>query len=267
MSSHPLPYPSPSILYPCPFHTPPLLPSQTELSLRLADKLNAEIVSADSIQVYRGLDVGSDKLPVAKRRGIPHHLIDVMDVMDDFSAGEFFRLARAAIDDILSRGKTPLVVGGTGFYLHWLINGPPQSGQSSDDLSKKAQGALDAAVAAARAAAGRELEAGEAWEAACGVLEGLGDAASAERMRRSPNNWYRLRRAVEVVQATGRPMAEVALNATADLDYDFRGVFLHRNRIELFRRIDRRCEEMVAGGLLEECAWMMGKGVRAGSHW
>lgn len=241
--------------------------AQTALSLRLAEALGGEVISADSVQVYRGLDVGSDKLPVHERGGIPHHLIDVLDAEEDFSAGDFFPRARAAIADVLSRGRVPLVVGGTGFYLHWLINGPAGTGRSDAEGAAAAQALLDEATSKAEVAAGRPLSAEERWDAGRAVLAELGDPGSAERMRACPNNWYRLRRAVEVVRATGRPMEDAAIDASADLDYDFRCFFLHRPRVDLFRRIDRRCEEMVAGGLLEECTGLLRRGVRANTHW
>ena len=100
----------------------PTAVGKTSLSLRMASALNGEIVSADSVQVFEGLDVGASKLPVNERNGIPHHLLDVADPSQEFGAGEFYEHALEAIDGIVSRGKTPIVVGGTGMYLRWLID-------------------------------------------------------------------------------------------------------------------------------------------------
>ena len=103
----------------------PTAVGKTSLSLRMATALNGEIVSADSVQVFEGLDVGASKLPVHERCGIPHHLLDVADPSTEFGAGEFYTHALEAIESIVSRGKTPIVVGGTGMYLRWLISGKP----------------------------------------------------------------------------------------------------------------------------------------------
>src|SRR5271165_1019370 len=96
---------------------------KSHLGLRLAEEYDGEIVNCDSVQVYRQLDAGSAKTPVAERRSIPHHLIDVADVEEHFSAGDYQRLARQAIASIHHREKLPIVVGGTGFYLRALLQG------------------------------------------------------------------------------------------------------------------------------------------------
>ncbi|KAJ9514926.1 hypothetical protein QJQ45_028663 [Haematococcus lacustris] len=113
--------------------TGPTAVGKTAVGLLLAERLGGEVISADSVQVYRGLDVGSDKLPVAQRRGVPHHLIDIRDVGQNYSAGDFSDEANAAIQDILARGRVPIVVGGTGFYLKCLMQGKPKGPRTSPE--------------------------------------------------------------------------------------------------------------------------------------
>src|SRR3954466_13702634 len=96
---------------------------KSDLALLLAENFHGEIVNCDSLQVYRHFDIGTAKLPVAARRGIPHHLIDIVDPDQIFTAGEFARLAREVIDGITARGRLPILAGGTGFYLRALLDG------------------------------------------------------------------------------------------------------------------------------------------------
>ena len=135
----------------------PTAVGKTRLSLSVARALGGEVVSADSVQVFEGLDVGSSKLPEAEREGIKHHLLDIADPRRDVGAGEFVEKAWAAMDDVLRRGKTPVVVGGTGMYLRWLIEGKPDTPPSSPEASALARATLrrvagEAAAVAERAA-------------------------------------------------------------------------------------------------------------------
>eukprot|EP00892_Ulva_mutabilis_P001173 jgi/Ulvmu1/11056/UM007_0238.1 len=308
---------------------------KTELSLILAEQLNGEIISADSVQVYKRLDVGSDKLPPSQRRGIPHHLIDVLDPFDrdaEYSAGTFHDAAHAAAAEIVARGATPIVTGGTGFYLRTFMCGKPQGGKASPEVeglvAAMVTTALEAAVAdvpaaQAAAAAARDQspaaaerrgprqstdsvarEAGQAgrggpadaavlatgmvkaavhavredagedaaealeerlWVAGVALLRQAGDEEGAVRVAQERNNWYRLQRSLEIVLATGRPTsASAAATAPCTATYDFRPFFLHRPRLEVFRRIDERVEHMVLGGLLDEAHMLREAGARPG---
>eukprot|EP00899_Mesostigma_viride_P005982 jgi/Mesvir1/15385/Mv06576-RA.2 len=182
----------------------PTAVGKTSLSLALAKQLGGEIISADSVQVYQGMDVGSAKLPLAEREGIPHHLIDVLPPTADFSAGDFFNLARAATADVLSRGKVPIVVGGTGFYLRWYVQGKPATPRSSPAVTAAAAAALDAAMASVDPILAADPESDALWQAAVGVLAAAGDPGTASRLSR--NDMYRLRRALEIVMETGKPV-------------------------------------------------------------
>lgn len=233
--------------------TGPTAVGKTAVSLQLAKRLGGEIISADSVQVYKGLDVGSDKIPVSQRMGIPHHLIDILDPSDEFSAGDFYHKARQATADILSRGKTPIVVGGTGFYLRWFILGKPSTPPATQKSEEAAHEALNDAWTALQRKLGRDLEDEERWGAGVEVVEKLGDIETAKRLKSEPNNYYRLIRVVDILlQSPGKTLEELNLNEAAPLDYDFRCYFLSRPREQLYRRIDARVEDMMLSGLMDE---------------
>lgn len=242
--------------------TGPTAVGKTAVSLELAHALGGEIISADSIQVYRGLDVGSAKLPESERQGIPHHLIDIIDPQDDFSAGEFFHRARQISDEIIQRGRTPIVVGGTAFYLRWFIYGKPTTPVSTAVSAAAAQALLNQAWDRATAdKCDGELAAEEKWAIGVAIVRSLGDPDSASRLAEVPNNYYRLQRVVEILMGSkGTPLAALDLDTAAPLAYDFRCFFLDRPRVQLYRRIDERCETMLQGGMLQECGKLLQKG-------
>eukprot|EP00871_Galdieria_phlegrea_P003828 jgi/Galph1/4446/GphlegSOOS_G3055.1 len=221
---------------------------KTKLSLQVAKSLGGEIISADSVQVYRKMDIGSNKPSLSEREGIPHHLIDIVEPTHEFSAGEFFQLARSTTQEILQRGKIPIVVGGTSMYVRWFIYGLPATPPSSACISEQVSQKLE--------------EMGGNWDSAIQLLRQV-DPLRASKVCR--NDWYRLRRALEVYYAAGRPLSELPLQGGApnpkketqsnkwkDLDYDFRCYFLVASREKLNRLIDRRCEQMIQKGLLKE---------------
>lgn len=119
--------------------TGPTAVGKSKLGVALAKHLDGEVISADSVQVYNKLDVGSDKITVEDRQGVPHHLIDILEPTKEFSAGDFYHAARAAAADIISRGKVPIVVGGTGFYLRWFIFGKAYTPASNPETGEKVQ--------------------------------------------------------------------------------------------------------------------------------
>ena len=274
----------------------PTAVGKTRLSLSVARALGGEVVSADSVQVFRGLDIGSSKLPEAEREGITHHLLDIADPVREVGAGEFVEKAWAAMDDALRRGKTPVVVGGTGMYLRWLIEGKPDTPPSDPKASARARATLRRAAgeAAARAeratrdvlrpddeaprsgevtrrgvksaAAAEQIRlAGElaGWQAAMRVLSEAGDATAATRL--AQNDWYRAERALEVVMSTGKPVTEFGAPCGGEEKYDFVCVALSSPRVRLYRRIDARVEEMVRDGMLAESAEMLLAGIAPGS--
>eukprot|EP00633_Aureoumbra_lagunensis_P004629 CAMPEP_0197309114 /NCGR_PEP_ID=MMETSP0891-20130614/7676_1 /TAXON_ID=44058 ORGANISM="Aureoumbra lagunensis, Strain CCMP1510" /NCGR_SAMPLE_ID=MMETSP0891 /ASSEMBLY_ACC=CAM_ASM_000534 /LENGTH=424 /DNA_ID=CAMNT_0042794001 /DNA_START=225 /DNA_END=1499 /DNA_ORIENTATION=+ len=204
--------------------------------MRLCRELDGEIVSADSVQLYRGLDLGSNKPDADALKAIPHHLIDVGMGNDPWSAGRWLHAAEEAIDDITSRGKAPIVVGGTMMYLRWLVRGAPDAPAASAAAVEKAEELLF------------DCRATDNWSGAVAILAQKNSerAATIEF-----NNWYRLSRALEIeIQREGFDSREQSVT-----NYDTRCFFLApHDRISLFRKIDSRCEDMLERGLVTEVA-------------
>ena len=253
----------------------PTASGKTALSLSLAEALGGEVISADSVQVYTGLDVGSAKLPPGERRGVRHHLLDVVPPSVEFSVGDWLDAALVAIADCVARGRTPLVVGGAGFYLRWLTSGRPPTPKSQAETAAAARAALlqaaDLAQAQALAAAAQRGEPAPSdeeverlrWDAALEVLVGAGDPDSAARLAR--NDWYRAERVLEIVAQSSRPVASFQADPSSlGHLYQFRCFHLAVPRMQLYRRIDARCEAMLAGGLLPEAAALWAAGCRPG---
>jgi len=280
--------------------TGPTAVGKTAVGLEVALRMGGEVVSADSVQVYRGLDVGSDKIPPgAARRGVPHHLLDVLPFLsDDFSAADFHARARASLADIVARGRTPVVVGGTGLYLRWLVWGRPSTPAGDADTEARALALVRASQRRAAAEAGLssadDLDEAVSWAAAARAVAEAGDPAAAARVSLERNNWYRLLRVLQILLATGgKPLSEQDLDAQRPWDYDFRCFYLHRPRVPLYERIAARVEEMVcgvgrgegaegeeeegggggaasvggdSGGLLQEAAMLLDAGLPPGSN-
>ncbi|GIW39608.1 MAG: tRNA dimethylallyltransferase [Candidatus Binatia bacterium] len=214
---------------------------KTELAIELARRLDAEIVSADSRQVYRGLDIGSAKPTAAQRAEVRHFVLDVVDPDEPFDCARFRREATLAIADILSRGKRPLVVGGTGLYLR-VLRGGLFPGPGRDEELR------------------RELLSEEARRP--GSLHRRLREVDPEAARRlHPRDLVRLVRALEVFEKTGRPIsAWQAGHRFAERAFDMLLLGLDRPRAELYRRIDERCALMVQDGLVEEVQALYARG-------
>jgi len=212
----------------------PTAVGKTAVALDLAEALGAEIVNADSMQVYREFDIGTAKPTLAERARVPHHLVDVADPDEPYDAARYAREGRAVIARLHQRGVPPLVAGGTGLYIKALLAGLfPQ----------------EDAVHEVRPQLAREL-ADQGLPALYARLESL-DPATARRL--APGDTYRILRALEVVEATGRPLSELhAAHGFQDRPYDTLKIGLHLPREELYRRIEARVDLMVAQGWLEE---------------
>lgn len=220
---------------------PPLLPlvcgptgvGKTAVSLGVAKDISAEIVSADSMAVYRGLEVATAKPTVQERAIVPHHLVDVVDVSEPFTVADFVRLARTAIDDILCRGRLPLVVGGTRQYINALTQG-----------FVKAPGS-DPAV--------RERLEHEAEEQGLSVLRERLERIDPDTFSRlHPNDLRRTVRALEVFELTGRTMTSWQTESREDAPYRRLLFGLTRDREALYDRINRRGDAMMDAGLEDE---------------
>lgn len=234
--------------------TGPTAVGKTATSIAIAKALDGEIISADSVQVYRGLDVGSAKITREEMAGIEHHLIDILDPDEEFSAGIFHTLATELIKDILQRGKTPIVVGGTGFYLRWLVSGRPNTPVSTKESEARAREALEGVWADGMDEVAR-------WDAGVALVRRLGDEETADRLDvQERNNWYRMGRVVDILlQRPGKTLKELdrcsgpeSEGGNGGMDFDFRCFFLVRERTELYRRVDHRVELMMASKLVTE---------------
>ena len=207
---------------------------KTDLSIRLAHLLSGEIISADSMQVYRGMDIGTAKVSQAIREEIPHHLIDICDITEPFNVSDYCLEARAALEDILARGKVPIIVGGTGFYIHSLLYGPPAGPPSDPDLRKSLEKEADRL--------GTHL--------LYTKLQAFDPEYAATI---TPQDRHKVLRAIEIIELSGKKVSDFSWKTRRLLpQYDFRCWFLHLSREELYKRLEKRCKEMLENGFLNE---------------
>ncbi|PZS25757.1 MAG: tRNA (adenosine(37)-N6)-dimethylallyltransferase MiaA [Pseudonocardiales bacterium] len=219
---------------------------KSDLAVALALALGGEVVNADSMQLYRGMDIGTAKLTDAQRRGVPHHLLDVWDVTTTANVAEYQRLARGAVDDVLARGATPILVGGSGLYVRAVID--PLTFPGTD--------------AAVRAALETELAA----DGPQALHDRLRAADPVAALAIGPANGRKIVRALEVVAITGRPFTAALpdYGSTAGRAYDVVQFAIDPPREELARRIHDRVERMFDGGLVTEVRSLDRLGLRTG---
>lgn len=208
---------------------------KTDLAIRLAQRLPVEIVSVDSAMVYRGMDIGTGKPAAATLRQFPHHLVDILDPTQAYSAGQFVRDACAVIDEIHARGKLPLLVGGTMLYFRALRRGLAQLPAADRELRT----ALDADAAC------------RGWPALHEELRSI-DAAAAARIQ--PNDGQRIQRALEVFKLSGRTLSDLqAATQPPDPRLEFHAyAWVPGDRERLYAAIGERFDAMLQAGLLEE---------------
>jgi tRNA dimethylallyltransferase len=222
--------------------TGPTGTGKSDFALRLAQEFPIEIVSVDSAQVYRGLDIGSAKPDAATRAAVPHHLIDLVGPDESYSAGQFVRDAARAIAEIESRGKVPLLVGGTMLYLRALIGGIASLPRGSESI----RSAIDADAQ------------GLGWPALHARLAEVDPAAAA---RIHPNDAQRIQRALEVYTAGGRPISELQTATTKPMDRDFIcTALIPQDRARLHQGLSQRFASMMAAGLLDEVRALFSRG-------
>ena len=222
----------------------PTAVGKTDTSILLAQELRAEIVSADSMQIYRGMDIGTAKPIREQRRIVYHHMIDIVEPHQPYSVGDYLRDARAAIDGINSSGGTPIVVGGTGLYIRaltrGLFHGPPANLDLRERLLQ------------------REAE-GEPGMLYSDLVKVDPEAA----IKIHPNDLRRTVRALEVYHLKDRKLSEFQReHSFQDRPYRFRMLFLVRSRAELYPRIEKRIDQMVTDGLEDEVKTLMDRGCR-----
>ncbi|MCF7969719.1 MAG: tRNA (adenosine(37)-N6)-dimethylallyltransferase MiaA [Methylococcaceae bacterium] len=221
----------------------PTASGKTALSVQLAQKLNAEIISVDSALVFKGMDIGTAKPTLEERAGIPHYLIDILDPAESFSTGAFRRQALALMADITARGKVPLLVGGTMLYFNALFHGLAQL-PSADD-------ALRAQLDAQAQAIGKE---------AMHAKLQLVDPVAAARIH--PNDPQRVQRALEVYELTGKSMTQLHAEAQAeDIPYQkIKLIIAPRDRAVLHEKIALRFKHMLQQGLVAEVEALYSRG-------
>lgn len=227
----------------------PTASGKTALSVALAKQLHTEIISADSMQIYRGMDIGTAKPTAEERQGVPHHLLDICAPGEAFSVARYVELADAAAQDVLSRGMVPIVAGGTGLYMDALIECSTFSGDETDlSVREKYQ----------------RMAAEQGNEAVHACLARV-DPEGAERLH--PNNLKRVIRALEVYEQTGMTIdAFNRLHKRPAPKYAALKIGIcPAERQTLYDRIDRRVDQMLADGLLEETKRLLDSGALAGT--
>jgi tRNA dimethylallyltransferase len=216
---------------------------KSALALALAERFGGEIVNCDSTAVYRGFDIGTDKVEAPARRGILHHLIDIAEPTDEYTAAHYARDAAAAVRDIHARGRLPILAGGTGFYYRALTRGL-FPGPGRDDALRK------------------RLEATASRRGMPFLHRMLGrvDPASASRIQ--PRDLKRIVRALEVFFLTGRPLTEHFARTESPLaDVPVMGLAVRLPAAAISERVTRRVDEQFAKGLLDEIRALLGRGV------
>ena len=223
----------------------PTAVGKSALAVRLAKKYNGEVISCDSMQVYRGMDIGTAKVTAEETEGIPHHLIDIKNPDEDFSCADYAALAKAKIEEIISRGKTPVFCGGTGLYLDAVLEIDSFGKTVADEDYRKEM----------------ELYAAENGNEALHRLLAEVDHVSAEAIHF--NNVKRVIRALEIYKCTGKPKSVVdAENKSIRPPYDSTVFFLTCDNKELlYSRIEKRVDIMLEQGLLAETKELYAQGV------
>jgi tRNA dimethylallyltransferase len=220
---------------------------KTAFGIELAKKMQGEIVSADSMQIYRTMDIGTSKPTSEQRALIPHHMLDIRDVSDSFNVVDFYYEARKCCQTIHETENNPIVVGGSGFYIHSFLYGPPSGPPSVPELRKLLENEL--AV--------------------------LGSEALFERLKQldphyastiTKHDKQKIVRGLEIIRLTGKKVSKHHWKTLLKpLNYDFRCWFLHRPKEVLYRRIEDRCEKMLEEGFLEEVQRLINVGIKENS--
>lgn len=222
----------------------PTAAGKTVLSLSLASSLGGEIVSADSCQVYRGMDIGTAKALPEERAAIAHHLVDICEIHSTFNVAEFYKHVQEVFRQIIARENVPIVVGGSGFYIHALLYGPPEGPPSNPEVREQLE---------------RQMR-------------DLGPEVLYERLQMFDPHYaatisefdrHKIIRALEIMALSEKRVSDFPKpNKLQEQEYDFRCWFLYYPRERLYARIEKRCEEMIQIGLLEEVKELEKKGLR-----
>ncbi len=223
--------------------TGPTAVGKTELSIKLANKINGEIISADSIQVYKNLDIGSDKITIEEMQNVKHYLVDVLNPTEDFNIYIFKEMAKKAIKEIQAKGKIPIIVGGTGFYIQSVIYDTSFSKEDNSIIREELE-----QIARIK---GNEFLHNE--------LKKI-DKVSAEKIH--PNNVKRIIRAIEYYKLNNRPISQHnEEESIKEAVFNTKYFVLNDKRELLYDRIDRRVDKMIELGLVNEVKSLMDSGL------
>ena len=224
----------------------PTASGKTALAVELAKELNGEVVSCDSMQVYRRMDIGTAKPTIEERQGILHHMLDVAEPDEDFSVSRYCEMASKIVDDIIARGKTAIIAGGTGLYMDSLIKGNDFAPLPSTGMREKLEAQADA----------------EGMEAMLALLNSI-DPEAAARLHLADRK--RIIRALEVYYETGETITEHN-RKTQEIPPKYQPLWLgldFADRAELYSRIDRRVDIMLEMGLVDEIRNLLSSGIPA----
>jgi tRNA dimethylallyltransferase len=222
----------------------PTAVGKTALSIKLAKQFNGEIISGDSMQVYRGMDIGTAKVTPEEQEGIPHHLIDIIDPDTSFSVQEYQKLARQKIDEVHERGRLPMLVGGTGLYIEAVMYDYDMPQVPENQALRQELGRLAAE------------QGGEVLHARLQEI----DPETAKKLH--PNDIRRMIRALEVYDVTGIPFSQLKGRGTSPYDACWIGLTMPREL--LYERINKRVDLMLEQGLVEEVKRLKEKGYGLG---
>ena len=216
----------------------PTASGKTSASINVAKKLNGEIISADSMQIYREMNIGTAKVTKKEADGIKHYLVDVVNPDEVFNVTKYKELAEAAIEEILAKGKTPIIVGGTGLYVSTLINGI-EFAEVGEDVEYRAQ------MTSLAEEKGSEYLHNELRKV---------DPEAADSI--DMNNIRRVVRALEIFKLTGKTKTQLDIESRKEVKYDYRVYGIDTPREELYNRINIRVDKMFEEGLLEEVKYV-----------
>lgn len=221
----------------------PTAVGKTKHSLVIASQIGGEIVSADSMQVYREMDIGTAKVSREEQDRVPHYLIDVRDLSERFNVMDFYQEAHRLIREIHAKDAVPIIVGGTGFYLHALIYGPPQGPPAAPEVREKLEQ--------------------EADEKGTSVLfDRLSNADPEYAKTITGGDKHKIVRALEIISLTNKKVSDFSKNPLEEMPYNFRCWFLYMPKEILYPLIEMRCDEMIAAGFIDEVKELEKKGLR-----
>lgn len=212
----------------------PTASGKTAVSIELAKKINGEIISADSMQIYKYMDIGTAKPTLDEMQGIKHYMLDVVMPDETFNVAKYKSMAESAIEEILKNGKVPIIVGGTGLYINTLVDGIEFADVPGDEEYRN------------------ELIEKGYREGAMSIYKELEKVDSESAKKIDPNNIRRVARALEIYKVTGKTKTQLDIESRKEVKYDYRLFGMEWERETLYNRIDLRVDKMIEAGLIDE---------------